>query len=326
MKLISIIVPVFNSASTIGRCLDSILGQNYPDIEVIVINDGSRDNSLDIIANYENKYSNIKVFTQKNSGVSVARNFGIQKSVGDYIMFVDSDDSLQQNACSSLVKAFTSDVDLVLCGLNVYKDDSLIRSPRLKSGIYDLRSSIDYYWYLRSINLGPCNKLYRKDLIIKLFDTSLSLGEDCKFVIDYMRNVSKIAVLSECLYNVFLDNTGSLNRKYRKDRLEQLVAVRKYEAEFLSSYYPKVVDHRIYDEFFLDLHVILTDIIRRKIAPAKVLIKENILKCNYNSIYKQCCNNRCYYTLFKKLVCSGNISFLYYFLKFRIFIERFALR
>ena len=114
MKLISIIIPIYNNEKFISRCLDSIINQTYKKIEIIIVNDGSTDKSLDVISKYEKKDNRIKVINKKNEGVSIARNIGIESSKGDYITFVDADDWLELDAIEKLYIEITEkNVDVV---------------------------------------------------------------------------------------------------------------------------------------------------------------------------------------------------------------------
>lgn len=121
--MISIIVPVYNAHKTLRRCLDSILKQDFSDIQIIAINDGSSDDSLDILKEYAFIDKRIDVINQENQGVSVARNKGIVSAKGEYIMFVDSDDYIEPQTCSSLLKYLKSDIQLVIFGLNTQVSD-----------------------------------------------------------------------------------------------------------------------------------------------------------------------------------------------------------
>ena len=318
MEKISIIVPMYNSEKTIQRCLDSIILQNYPNIEILVIDDGSSDKSAEIIKSYLKGKVNIKYFYQRNKGVSAARNLGINRSTGAYVMFVDSDDYIEPNTCSIAMSKFSEEIDLVIFGLNVCKNGKLLRNPHLEDRIIELRKDIDEYWYLRKINLGPCNKIYKKILIKQLFDETLSLGEDTKFVLDYMRNVNYIFSCSECLYNVSLDNSNSLNRKYNECRLDMLLKIRREEFVFLRDLYPSSKDARIYEEYFYNLHAVLVDIfMNNNELNKKDLLRKNIDKYDFTYIYKQVYFNKLYYRIFSFLVVKKYFLLLYLLLKLR---------
>ena len=113
MKLISVIVPIYNVEKYIQKCLDSILNQTYRKIEIILVNDGSTDKSGEIAKQYQRDYSNIRYFEKKNGGLSDARNFGLSKATGDYICFIDSDDYIDENLFSNLEKYLEMDYDMI---------------------------------------------------------------------------------------------------------------------------------------------------------------------------------------------------------------------
>lgn len=322
--MITIIIPVYNAEATIARCLDSILQQDYADLEIIAINDGSSDRSLQILTEYCKKDCRIKLVNQNNSGVSVARNKGILSATGEYIMFVDSDDYIEPNTCSSLLGYMEEDIDLVIFGLNIYKEGRLLRTPHLGTAIVHIENDINDYWNLRTINLGPCNKIYRRTLIKSLFDETLSLGEDTLFVLEYLRGIHTIQVVEKCYYNVSLDNTGSLNRKYRDDRLEQLIKVRHKEFEILKEIYPHNKDTRIYEEYFRNLHIILTNLMRMRIANKYTLFKSNIKRFDYPF---ECTRfNNKYYSFFAWLVVNRLYMMTYLFIALRVLFERIIVR
>lgn len=322
--MITFIVPVYNAEPTLARCLDSILKQDYADIEIIAVNDGSSDRSLQILMEYRKTDSRIQVIDQKNSGVSVARNQGVLHASGEFIMFVDSDDYIEPNTCSRLLEYMKEDTDLVIFGLNIYKEGRLLRTPHLKTAIIHIKNDINDYWNLRTINLGPCNKIYRKALIKSLFDETLSLGEDTLFVLEYLKNIHTIQVVGKCFYNVSLDNAGSLNRKYRDDRLEQLIKVRHKEFEILNEIYPNNKDTRIYEEYFRNLHIILTNLMRMRIANKFTLFKSNIKRFDYPFEYTRF-NNK-YYSIFAFLVVNRLYTATYLYIALRVLFEGLIVR
>ena len=111
---ISIIVPIFNAEKYINKCIDSLLNQTKKELEIILVNDGSTDNTENIIKNYKDK--RIKYYKNKNQGIGKSRNFGITKATGKYIMFIDSDDYIEDNACELLFeKAEKDNLDIVIC-------------------------------------------------------------------------------------------------------------------------------------------------------------------------------------------------------------------
>lgn len=119
MAKISLIVPVYNTEKYLNKCIDSLINQSYDDIEIIIINDGSTDYSENLIKSYNDK--RIKYISKKNEGIGKTRNLGIEKSSGEYLAFVDSDDYLNENFCEKMLnKAITDDCDVVIC--DYYED------------------------------------------------------------------------------------------------------------------------------------------------------------------------------------------------------------
>ena len=159
MKL-SIIVPVYNTFQYLPRCLDSLVKQNLNDYEIIIVNDGSPDNSQDIIDEYVKRYDNIKAYKKENGGLSDARNYGIAKASGEYIAFVDSDDYVANNMYELMYnKAKEKDYDMVVCDLNYVYPDKIIRvSSSVGNDTNDIKKTM--------INIYPAawNKIYKKVL------------------------------------------------------------------------------------------------------------------------------------------------------------------
>lgn len=122
---VSIVVPVYNVEKYLKRCVDSLIGQSYPNIEVLLVDDGSKDSSLSICKEYELKDSRIRVFHKENEGLGLTRNFGIEKATGEYITFVDSDDYLTPDAIAVMLKPATAtDADVVIANM-FYKDEEM---------------------------------------------------------------------------------------------------------------------------------------------------------------------------------------------------------
>lgn len=251
-KLISIIIPVFNSEKWLERCIDSVINQTYKRIEIILIDDGSTDSSPLICDNYAKKDKRIKVIHQKNKGVSSARNAGIKESKGYYVKFVDSDDSIVETCCEEMISNFSSDIDLIICGLNVYKNNILLRTPHLDNKTLNIKLSVDNFQYISRVFASPCNKLYKKELLNN-YDEKMTAGEDMLFNLNYLKKCQNVKCIEKCLYNVFLDNDNSLNRKFRDDRLDISLLLLKSQIDFCNIIY----GNNNYDQTFLKNYCIL---------------------------------------------------------------------
>ena len=170
---ISIIVPIYNASKYLKKCLDSLVNQTKKELEFILINDGSTDDSESIIKSYED--DRIKYFKRSNHGIGKTRNFGINKSTGKYIMFLDSDDYLKSDACEVLYKRIEKEkLDLVVC------DFYRVNSNVLEEKIDDFKNTSlkDNPKLLLDINLAPWNKIYRSDLIKR---NEIKFMEDLKY-------------------------------------------------------------------------------------------------------------------------------------------------
>lgn len=198
MTDISIIVPVYNAEKYLKKCLDSLVNQTKKELEFILINDGSTDKSEEIIKTYKDK--RIKYFKHKNQGIGKTRNFGIEKSSGKYIMFLDSDDYFSNDACEILYKeAEKEKADLIV--FDYYRvEKGNLNEVKIES--FNATNIKDDPNLLLKVNLGPCNKIYKSDLIknndIK-FEENLKY-EDTLFVVKAIYNAKKIIKLNRFLH------------------------------------------------------------------------------------------------------------------------------
>lgn len=232
-KLVSVVVPVYNVKDYLAECLDSLLAQTYPYIEILLIDDGSTDGSADICDEYSLNNSQIKVFHKENGGVSSARNLGIDKAEGEYLIFVDADDKIHKKMIDIYMKAASKN-KIVVCKVTegfglfdseIIEDDSEFENFRLEDFMKFF--SGDY------VN-SPCNKLYRRDILGKYqmyFQEDLSFGEGLLFNLAYFTYSPKIyKVFSHPLYYYRVDRTDSLSSVFRMDLFElQLLMFQKLE-------------------------------------------------------------------------------------------------
>ena len=218
-KLVSIIVPVYNVEDYIEDCIKSLINQNYKNIEIILINDGSSDLSEEICRTYQQKDKRIKLYSIQNSGVSTARNLGIKKSKGDYILFVDSDDEVNDNYVSYLLKN-ASELCLSICNFStnishVFEDR---KNSNFTNHVFYKEDFIELYKY--NLLNTPCCKLFDRSIIIKNnihFNQDLSLGEDLLFNLEYFNEIDKITFLNDYLYYYRFHGNNSLSSRYNEE-------------------------------------------------------------------------------------------------------------
>lgn len=208
MVKVSIVLPVRNGEKWVAACLDSILEQSYENFEVIAIDDGSEDGSASLLAEYMEKDARIKTITTKNRGVSSARNLGLEHSVGDYIRFVDCDDTLPKDSLKELVCAMEkNDTQLAIgpfCEISLGTRTK--RTLMEQGGIFSRQEYLDYMRrYPRSFFYSVLwNKLYKREIIMEhaiRFDEAISWSEDFLFNIHYNERITSVAVLENSVYD-----------------------------------------------------------------------------------------------------------------------------
>lgn len=229
MNKVSVIIPIYNSEKYLDECIGSICKQSYQEIEIILINDGSVDTSLDICERWKKYDSRIIVLNYQNSGVSVARNRGIEYSSGRFLIFVDSDDILEKDCIKALVdKQKETDADLVISGYSTFVTDigkkvySNFQCKSFSGKTYEFLSTI-LDFLNPPILLGPCFKLFItskiKDESI-LFPVGLSYGEDVYFILEYLKKTNFVSTIEDCLYLCRRENHNSLSAVFRLDKFD----------------------------------------------------------------------------------------------------------
>ena len=210
----SIIIPVYNTPEEkLRRCLDSIIVQSFVDFECIIVDDGSTDSSGDIIDEYSRFDARFKAIHKKNGGVSSARNYGLKIAKGEWLVFVDSDDSLMPDHIASLMEVATDDVDIVMTGfrfLHIGKITEHGYNSGRYIGIKSIRRFLLETEFLRF--QVPWDRTYRNKKNL-FFDEKLSLGEDRLFCYNYLLNCKGIATIDKITY--IHDGTDETTLSYR---------------------------------------------------------------------------------------------------------------
>lgn len=208
---ISVVLPVYNVANYLRKCLDSLVNQTFKDFEVICVNDGSTDLSLSILEGYSLSDSRFKIITQENQGLSGARNTGIDQVEGEYVLFVDSDDWLEENALEVLyehVKGFSSDITMFKFKYYNENTEEYSEGPFTNLEVIDPSFFTGNFYYMDVIDIifkishAPFNKLY-KTSFLKENDAKFLYGsyyEDLEFFYKVFLKAKKVSVLPEYLY------------------------------------------------------------------------------------------------------------------------------
>ncbi|MCR5430905.1 MAG: glycosyltransferase family 2 protein, partial [Eubacterium sp.] len=216
---VSIIIPVFNCEQYIEECLNSAINQSYKNIEIIVIDDGSTDGTLDVCNEIKNKHPEIVIKSQENKGVSDARNKGIEIASGDWICFLDADDYLPADYVKGLVDSIDN-ADLVCCKYCMFENTDDIKKEKELSDnkLFDREESLSELLLGKNILGTPWGKLFKKSIISDnnlRFDKELIVCEDLLFCVQYANTISKCIFTNQSKY-YYRKNDSSFNAKMRK--------------------------------------------------------------------------------------------------------------
>lgn len=245
----SVIIPVYNSEKTLGRCLDSILNQAFSDYEILLINDGSADCSDEICREYAKAHPQIRYFAKENGGVSSARNLGLNEAKGEYILFADSDDYVSSDYFEVINKSVDEVCpDLLLFGYRNFGGvesawDTGVFYESTESGVARRVSQVMRQYLLSSL----LSKVFRRDIIESnrlRFDGDLAIAEDLAFIFAYAMHIRSMASIEDRLYNVDVGNSNSLSRKARPYLTEHLMQANRcmYEAYRAVDHSPEAAD------------------------------------------------------------------------------------
>lgn len=235
----SIIIPTYNSGDKIRRCLDSVLKQTEKDFQVIVVNDGSTDNTGVLLSTYQTKDRRIVAINKKNGGVSSARNYGLENAKGDYIIFIDSDDYVPEDMLEKMLSSVNRNNSDLVMG-KMYHVDAItgnVQKHDLQEPLLGCLQNTETPDKLKKILLGYATqkgvaysclaKIYRRDIIHKYhlrFDETKSYCEDVLFNISYFRHISA-AEVEDYYYYYAMDNENSLTKRYQEEMASVLQEV-----------------------------------------------------------------------------------------------------
>ena len=243
MDKISVIVPVYNCEKYIGRCIESILAQSYDNFELILIDDGSADNSLSVCHSYEDSDDRIKVFSRENKGVFLTRIEGITKSTGDYIAFIDCDDFVAPDYLDYLLRLLKdNNADISACGYTVTESSDIVADNE-----DECLKEFDYNSSIKAMNTeslwSVCFKLYKRTLFtneILSLDYGLRVSEDYLFNCFIFKGVDKIVLSNLKKYFYFRHGGAVMQSEINPQRIED--SMRAYQLvldgmqEFSSAY------------------------------------------------------------------------------------------
>lgn len=221
---VSVIIPVYNAEQYLERCLDSVLHQSFRNIEIICVNDGSQDGSIKILKKHQKNDKRIRIITQKNAGVSAARNCGLKAANGEFISFVDSDDMIHHEMLAIAMKFIKKHkVDMVMFNLTTKHFKPLNRS--------EIRSNILYTdTIIRHFDNLPFNvcwdKVYKKSAIKNIFfNEKISYCEDMLFAFQVFASIEKYVLIDAALYHYNVQNTSIVRSDFTRKKIDGLLIV-----------------------------------------------------------------------------------------------------
>lgn len=239
MVRLSVIVPCYNVEKYLDNCVGSILSNDIDDMEIVLVNDGSKDNTLKVIRKLEKKHKCIKVVDKENGGLSDARNAGFKVAKGEYVAFVDSDDSVNKNMFKDMLdKAYEGDFDLVVCGVKmIYNDHELDVTPGFSK---DLENKEEVMNQMYDFYPSACNKIYKRKFFKDLKFKKGIYYEDVEFMYRLLTNVRNVGVVDGFYYE-YLQREDSITYTY-SDKLYDMVN----NFDSIIDYYK---DNKIFEEY-----------------------------------------------------------------------------
>ena len=283
--LISIIIPAYNVEPYIARCLDSILHQTYKNLEIIVINDGSTDKTGEILDRYSDKEDRIRVIHRGNQGVSSARNLGKEIANGEWLSFVDGDDTLEPEFCEEMLRcAKDKCVDYVCSGYKrIFPKGGEAYNTSYKRKVVDRDTYIDYLLHVQ-YGYGFVHMKLIRSRIAKLvsFDESLLVGEDALNNLEITDKLVEVAILEKPLYNYYA-NSNSIVKRWDKHYIEKyqraVETIEKYMTErYGDKYHDEVENFITYHAFLILVNFCCHDKNKKRLESLKRLMKIDIFK------------------------------------------------
>lgn len=255
MPELSIIVPVYKVEAYLPKCIESILKQTFKDFELILVDDGSPDRCGDICDEYAKKDTRIRVIHQKNQGVSAARNAALDIAQGTYLGFVDADDWIMPDMFHIMLQeALRKRVDVVICGVNYYKDNGeFIRSDLLDCATYNQKQLLINLYGTPNPCGGACwNKIFHRSQIKEIrFHEELSMAEDWVYLFESFKSCDSGCQLPLALYNV-VERSDSATRKNEIQAIYDIIFGGKLLLLLLGRAYSKDLERYATDKYFDD--------------------------------------------------------------------------
>lgn len=302
---ISIIVPIYNVEKYLKRCVESLLNQDYRDIEIILVDDGSPDNSGKICEEYAKSDSRIKVIHKKNGGLSDARNTGVQEAEGDYILFVDADDTLNKSACKELVEIICKyNADIVCFNLNLI-DEEVNKKIKGKYFNYDDNFQCIKMTYIdtiknnilrKFIRYEAPSKIYKKEIVEKIKFPIGVFAEDFAVFYKFLKEAQNIIYYNRNLYNYYQRSSSIMGKKSEKLYIDVYNAEKEYYKEVKELNIGSELLKKAENNFFKTLVKTLAKINKNSNADLIINLEKDFGQINYKYLTL---DMKCIYLIFK---------------------------
>lgn len=257
MAEISIVVPVYNVEKYLEKCLDSIIKQTFIDVEILLIDDGSTDNSLKICKNYAEKDDRIRVIHQINQGLSAARNTGIENAKGKYIGFIDSDDYIDEDMYEYLYNQITNqDADIAVCGIyNEYADIIRRAYPQDEYIVATQKEAMSMVLEANKISVNAVNKLYKREIFKDLRYPVGKLSEDAHLILEILLQANRIVISTTPKYHYVHRENSITTAPYTQKDLSVIEAYVNNK-KLIEKYYPDLLEVAEFRCFFAYFYVL----------------------------------------------------------------------
>ena len=250
--LVSVIVPVYNVEPYLREALDSVVNQTYKDLEIIIVDDGSTDGSADICEEYADSDPRIKLIHQSNKGLSGARNTGLDNATGDFVAFVDSDDSISPSFVETLVSALiSSDSSIAICRCSVIYASGSMNGvaassvfPTISNGIYERADAIRLL-IEEKMSFNACNKLFKRELFSGVRFPEGHVYEDAFPCVKLFDKAERVVLVDESLYN-YWRRTGSITASVNMDMIGDCLLAHNSVSEFIRHKWSDIIPEPLY--------------------------------------------------------------------------------
>lgn len=310
---VSIIIPVYNVEKYLEKCLDSVINQTYKQIEIIIINDGSNDATLDIIKKYSKENKKIKYISQKNSGQSIARNKGLSIATGDYIMFVDGDDYIDESMVEELIKPCLEDKEIEISFCDYYLDNE---GEKIFDYVIKEKNIILKKAFVLSAP-SPCLKLFKREILENFKFPENIIYEDLASIPILLAKSNKIFYVRKHLYYYRQhSNSTTRNMKYNSKKMDIIKASQTLIDSFKAD--KKLKEYKQEIEFLIIQHLVLMGGLRfsrypkpkQKLKMIKQFINENKIDIKGNIYYHKLTKER---KKLIKIILNANVIGCYIF-------------